>query len=346
MITFKQFVTEATDKNVLVPWKKTIMKFDPKMLSLFIQRHCSKIAANYIKQLDSEHPKYIWRGFSSGLFSQHDDVAVINTQESKRLSLHSNNAYHELLSMSPHLQDYPDRGNSLICTTNRKNAQMYGSNPSIIFPFDDTKLCYMQDVQDVLYTGGVKIAGYNAGFSNINSLVVIFAPAAGIRWKYGTTVTAEMLHEIDEKLKGLPIEWVFAKTLAIFMGHERISKSQLSPDASVNAKKLFSKLDEDSASVDLSVSIDKKFFMELLPNLNLERSLTPKALGLFNWVKAATASGFFKSISANMSPETLNMKLVSPSSTLPDTSIEIWFSGRAVVMSQSQAEEILHLLKE
>lgn len=346
MTRFKQFILEATDKNVLVPWKKTVMKFDANMLALFIKHHCGKIASNYIKQLDSADPKYLWRGFSSSLVRNTNDIVILNSEESKRLSLHSNNTYHELLSMSSHLKDYPDRGSSLICTTSRSTAKMYGSEPAVIFPFDDTKLCYMRDVQDVLYTGSVKIAGYNVGFSNINSLAPGFAPSVGMNWKYGTLATPEILEEIDTKLKQLPIEWVFVKMLSLFLGHELISKSQLSPEASINAKRLFFELDKDNESVDLTSPANTKFFMDLLPNLNLQRSLTPKALALFTWTKSAVASGFFKTIADSLTPESLNMKLVSPSSTLPDTSTEVWFSGRAVVMSQLQAEKILRLLKE
>ena len=109
------------------------------------------------------------------------DVAIVDTTGPKRKSRHSNNAYHVLLSMADDLQHVPDRGSSMICSTRRSTAGLYSDNVRLIIPFDHCVIANAAGVDDMLYNGGVNIAGLKVEYHHLNRGIGILCHALDVQ---------------------------------------------------------------------------------------------------------------------------------------------------------------------
>ena len=105
-----------------------------------VQKNCKQILENYKKNAN-----YIYRGIKST-----DDYIFIEPKKHVRKSANTANYYTLLFDhILPSWKKFPQRSESIICTTRRDSAASYAQGaPHIILPFDNAKIgvCPKSDI--------------------------------------------------------------------------------------------------------------------------------------------------------------------------------------------------------
>lgn len=344
MITFKQFVQESDSRNVKVDWKVTRPRMSEGDILRFLKRNCSKAYGNY-----KTNKKALYRGFNSGILAMHSPIAIVDTTQSLRRSLHSNNTYQVLFRMSPHMTAIPDRMTSMICSTCKETADVYATKETsmVVFPFDDCVLAYNEGSDDVLYTGKMRIFGKDVEYSLLNKLASVMGLNVGLSGATLDEVTPEVLKKIDSELTGASDEWVFLMAVnVLFDSGFKPAPVFKSGDLSSHLSNVLNKLSNDAMSFTMSKSDKFNWFEDNVANLNLSKNLTPFGQTFYAWVKASKSRGFFQAFAEDlMLSEESHMKVISPGDPLPNRT-EVWFTGHALIISPLSLANVVALDKE
>lgn len=344
MITFKQFVQESDSRNVKVDWKVARPRMSDGDILRFLKRNCSKAFGNY-----KENKKALYRGFNNGILASHSPIAIVDTTQSLRRSLHSNNTYQVLFKMSPHMTAIPDRMTSMICSTRKETADVYATKESsmMVFPFDDCVLAYNEGSDDVLYTGKMRIFGKDVEYSLLNKLAHVLGENVGMADNMLSEVTPEVLGRIDSSLKGASDEWVFLLACSVlFDSAFKPTPVFKAGSLSSHLSNILGKLSDNTFAFTMAKPDKFNWFEDNVGNLNLSSNLTPFGQTFYAWVKASKPKGFFQSFAEDlMLSEESHMKVISPGDPLPNRT-EIWFTGHALIISPRSMADVMAIDKD
>jgi len=96
----------------------------------------------YMNNLENITP--IYRGIIGDRYKQDDyeynKIMTINPSNFIRRSKNTDNLYIEILDNSPHWEEYPKRSKSIICTTSKNKASIYGEIYRIIPIEENSKM--------------------------------------------------------------------------------------------------------------------------------------------------------------------------------------------------------------
>ena len=116
---FKQYLTEGRSRSI---------RFDEAINIL--KTKCSKA-------IKSHKHSPIFRGVRDR-FSD-DVISLIKPKDHTRVSANTSNIYTLLIDDMKSWKQYPNRGQSIICTTDREYSRVYGET-YVIFPYDGAKI--------------------------------------------------------------------------------------------------------------------------------------------------------------------------------------------------------------
>lgn len=324
MITFKAYLEEAS--NIKKKWdiKKSNKKENLAAVEQLLKIKCSK---SLKLALDGQ---LLWRGFTSGLTSK---FAIIDSSDSVRVSKDSNNLYQLMLDTSPALKGYPSRSNSIICSTIRQDAVMYGDLYAV-FPFDGTIIAGSQ-TDDFLYSN---IKGSllfdKISFDALNSnLDELFNGQCGIKPDKDEKYTDA--NYLNSKLSQFSTEQ-FLIILSIFydgLGYFRRLPNIINLKKNYNVE-LFDIADMSNGAAKMR-AIDK-----FIANIKDDpTNITPfgkKLMKMFS-----DRNNRFTVIASQLTPSTVDIKKSSINSPNALKSMkECWFSGKAVAVRYDLLNEL------
>ena len=126
---FKEFLSESVYKK----WVSN--KLGNKQAFKQLNTNCLQYLNNIQQGLILYRGDSKWKG----------DISFIDTTNSLRTSKDYHNGYQLMMDTSKSLKDVPSRSNSIICSTDERQASIYDSNLSVIVPFDRSIIAYCSE---------------------------------------------------------------------------------------------------------------------------------------------------------------------------------------------------------
>ena len=348
MVSFKQFLNERLLEAVVRKWSLEHKSVE-EAISL-LNTHCKQ------GLLAIKNGGMLWRGFGSSKIDN-KDFQFIDTSNSLRTSRDYENAYMLLMNASKHLQDYPSRSNSLICSTSWNVASGYSNGDAVaVIPFDGAKIAYADGSSDFNEISGVKQfkkIGLESTIVEIEMdhfFKMLTSSAISTKTKNGNTLKEFTDHKIIDAAmtKFSPEELTILWNIAIFYSSEnlKINASKVNNQQAEDYEDLLRSLDEIPSDAIQNGkwrnNAQQKVF-NAIRDAVLKRHITftNELKNFYGIMRAAPTDQRFTYLASELvKPETLKLKLVDYGSLLPNN-VECWVSGKAILISHRMFGRII-----
>lgn len=321
MITFKQYLEEA----IISKWD--VKDTSVKKAIVYLNANC-KDGLKAIK-----NNAVLFRGSS---LRTEKGFAIIDSSTGARTSRDSNNMYQLMMDNSSALSAFPKRTHSLICTTDIDKAALHG-NVNIIIPIDGTQLAladandfFNNQIRSNLYSGDIEDLS-----SYMGQIALIFGANAITKFGY---VDIKAVNAAFSKYGPAQVAVMCAVILGHIMPFHLDVKSDFKSDFSELAF-LGRKRKIKSGDYKIIKRVAEAFLDGKLCNIS-------KIISKYYDVLKDNPNSMLNAL-ANVivTPQTLNIKLAKFGNKLP-IETEVWFSGKAVIISIDMFTSILDEMKK